>query len=261
MPLAPWESPEALAEVLASLAAQSWPARCLVVSVDGALPPPLRRVLEQSGLPLRILEAPGWQGTGAVLARGLAGCSTDWVLRADADDCSHPERAERQLRYVQAHPDVVVLGAQLAEAAAGACRSRVRHVPVNNRGIRALMRWRNPLNHPTVALRRQAVLAFGNYRPCPGFEDWDLWLRLAAYGSTFANLPDALVTAAVGEAHLARRRGGRYLQQEARFLMRCGSEGLLPLTHVWLLMALRLPWRLLPPGCLAALMAWLRSAR
>jgi glycosyltransferase involved in cell wall biosynthesis len=261
MPLAPWESPEVLAEVLTSLAAQTWPARRLVVSVDGSLPEPLRQVLTAGGLPLCILEAPDWQGTGAVLARGLAACSTRWVLRSDADDCSHPQRAERQLRHLARHPQLVVLGCQLGERLAEGRRVGVRSVPGAAAAIRARLRWRNPFNHPTVALSRPAVLAAGNYRPCPGFEDWDLWLRLAAAGADFANLPDDLVTAAVGAAHLARRRGGAYAQREATFLCRCGREGLLPWAQVLLLLLLRLPLRLLPPAWLAAVMRCLRSTR
>ena len=261
MPLAPWESPEALSPVLASLAAQSWPARCLVVSVDGVLPAPLRLVLEQSGLPLRILEAPSWQGTGDVLARGLEVCTTSWVLRADADDCSHPERAERQLRYLIRQPALALLGTQLGERAADGRHLGLRRVPTDSAAIRRLMRWRNPFNHPTVALRREAVLAAGNYRPCPGFEDWDLWLRLQAAGEAMENLGLELVTAAVGEAHLARRHGVAYLKREARFLLRCAREGLLPVPQVLLLLLIRLPWRLLPPGWLARGMACLRSAR
>jgi hypothetical protein len=261
LPLAPWESPEVLAGVLHGLAGQTWPAACLVVSVDGTLPAELQRVLNESGLPLRVLEASRWQGTGAVLARGLEACVTPWVLRADADDLCHPQRAERQLGHLMRHPELAVLGSQLGERAAEGARPSLRSVPITDAQIHALMRWRNPFNHPTVALRRDAVLAAGNYRPSPGFEDWDLWLRLAVAGARFANLPEVLVTATVGEAHLARRHGAAYLQREARFLLRCGREGLLPLPWVLLLMALRLPWRLLPSGWLAALMGCLRSPR
>lgn len=261
MPLAPWESTEALTAALASLAAQSWPARCLVVSVDGGLPPPLRRVLEHSGLPLRILESPSWQGTGAVLARGLEACTTDWVLRADADDCSHPERAERQLRHLLDDSQLALLGTQLGECAADGRHLGLRRVPTNPAAIRRLMHWRNPFNHPTVALRREAALAAGSYRPCLGFEDWDLWLRLQVAGEAMENLDLELVTAAVGEAHLARRHGLTYLKREARFLLRCALEGLLPAPQVVLLLLMRLPWRLLPPAWLARGMACLRSAR
>ena len=260
MPLAPWESPSALALVLASLAAQSWPARCLVISVDGALPDRLRQVLLASGLPLRILEAPAWQGTGAALARGLEACQSQWVLRCDADDISQPHRAELQLRHLALQPQLAVLGTQLGELGPGGRVTGVRNVPTSPAAINKLMRWRNPLNHPTVALRRDAVLAVGNYRPCPAFEDWDLWLRLAAAGAICANLDQELVTAALGEAHLGRRHGAAYLRREARFLLRCGRDGLLPFPQVLLLLLLRLPLRLLPSPFLAALVGCLRSS-
>lgn len=261
LPLAPWESSESLKEVLASLFAQTWQACRLVVSVDGILPEHLRKVLDDSGLPLRIVEAPCWQGTGAVLARGLEACSTRWVLRSDADDLSHPMRAEWQLSHICRHPHLAVLGGQLAEAVKNREAEEVRAVPVSPISIHRLMRWRNPMNHPTVALSREAVLAAGNYRTCPAFEDWDLWLRMAQCGFEFANLQLPLVTAAVGEAHLARRHGWCYLQRESSFLSRCGHEGLLPLPQVFLLMLLRLPWRVLPSVWLAVLMGCLRSDR
>lgn len=261
MPLAPWESAATLAEVLSSLAAQTWPARCLVVSVDGPLPSQLRQVFLASGLPLRILEAPEWQGTGAVLARGLRACRSRWVLRADADDISDPRRAELQLGHLLQHPHLAVLGTQLVERGAHGHAVGVRTVPLSCAAIRRLLPWRNPINHPTVALSREAVLAAGNYRPCPAFEDWDLWLRLAAAGARCANLDQSLVTAAVGKAHLARRHGPTYLQREARFLLRCAREGLLPWPQVVVLLLLRLPLRLLPAGVLAAVMACLRSPR
>ena len=260
MPLAPWESPDLLKAVLNSLAAQTLPAEALVVSVDGQLPQPLAQVLSECSLSVRLLESLFWQGTGATLARGLEHCSTRWVLRCDADDWSHPQRAERQLRYLARHPELAVLGCQMVESRGheGDAVS-VRRVPTATSEIQRLMPWRNPINHPTVALSRLAVLEAGNYRSRPGFEDWDLWLRLVAQGARLANLPQALVTASVGEAHLARRRGKTYFQREANFLLGSAREGLLSPWHAVMLLITRLPLRLVPAQWLASLMDSLRS--
>lgn len=261
LPLAPWESSETLQKVLESLSAQTFQARCVVVSVDGILPVNLQKVLDNSGLPLKIIEATCWQGTGAVLARGIEACSARWVLRSDADDLSHPMRAEWQLSHLSKHPHLAVLGGQLAEAVKYTEAQNVRAVPESSISINRLIHWRNPMNHPTVALSRAAVIAAGNYRTCPAFEDWDLWLRMAQCGFEFANLKRPLVTAKVGGAHLSRRHGWRYLMWEGRFLLRCGNEGLLSRPQVFLLMLLRLPWRVLPSAWLGGLMLCLRSRR
>ena len=64
MPLAPWEPAERLLKALESLCHQTWPARRLIVSVDGLLSDQLAQVLHHAALPVFVLESPCWQGTG-----------------------------------------------------------------------------------------------------------------------------------------------------------------------------------------------------
>jgi hypothetical protein len=136
-----------------------------------------------------------------------------------------------------------------------------RRVPLD-RAVARWARWRNPLNHPAAMLRRSAVLAVGGYRHQPGFEDYDLWLRLLRrYGPrALNNLPQVLVAARVGPAHLARRHGLTYASYEAHFLWRSACEGQLGWGQALLLLLLRLPWRLLPAPLLAVVMTRLRRA-
>jgi len=197
------------------------------------------------------------------LARGLQCCTQDFVVRADADDISIPQRCERQIQWLVLNPEVIVLGSRITEFATvpeEACG--YREIPV---GDKAMMRWvhfRNPLNHPSVAIRKKCVLAAGNYRKKPGFEDYDLWLRLLArHGpGAVANLPESLVWARVGPAHLARRHGYRYAIAELRFFWECGVEQLLSWPDVIFAVVLRLPLRLLPAGVLARVMTWTRES-
>lgn len=259
LPLAPWEPAAIVAEALASLRAQRWPAAELVVSCDGAPSPALRQVLEASALPVQWVIGPGGEGVGPVLARGLEHCRHELVLRADADDVSLPERSTEQLRRLLAQPELAALSGPLPEFEHDpSCPGSWRTVPQGINQVRVFSRWRNPLNHPAVALRRSRVLAAGNYRAVPGFEDYDLWLRLLASGEQLDNSSQPLVFARVGNAHLSRRKGWRYALAEARFLWRCGFERLLPWPQVLLLSALRLPLRLLPSALLLAVMGRLR---
>lgn len=262
LPLAPWEPPAVLGQALASLAAQTLPPAQVVVSCDGPPGAALRAQLEGGGLPLQIVVGPGGEGVGPVLARGLQHCREELVVRADADDLSRRERCAIQVAWMARHPAVLVLGCVIEEITTPAAPPVSRRlVPLDPDRIGRVARYRNPLNHPSVILRRQAVLAVGNYRARPGFEDYDLWLRLlsAHRSGVLANLPEALVQARVGPAHLARRHGWRYARAEAMFLLACGREGLIPWHHVLQALALRLPLRLLP----SALLAWvmLRATR
>ena len=249
MPLAPWEPPEQVAAALASLARQSLPCAQLVVSGDGPLPPALEAVLAASGLPVERLNGPGGEGVGPVLQRGLRVCRQELVVRADADDLCLPERCALQVAAMVARPELAALSAPILEFIEDPrhpCSTRA--VPVGAAALRRRSRWRNPLNHPAVILRRSMVLAVGGYRNRPGFEDYDLWLRLLQAGALLDNLPQPLVLARVGAHHLARRRGLAYAAKEWRFLLACGRQGSLRWPRVLLLALLRLPVRLVPAG-------------
>lgn len=275
MPLAPWEHPSILRQALRSLEIQSWPPDEVIVSCDGSPPSALRAVLDQATLPIQLVLGPGGEGVGPVLARGLVHCHQDFIVRADADDLSMPERCATQLGWLKSHPHVVALGCVIDEFISSPAdlrdsptsgpvedkqvqRSIVssRWVPESSKEISHLASIRNPLNHPSVVLRRQEVLAIGNYRSRPGFEDYDLWLRiLAAYGAcALANLPQSLVLARVGEAHLRRRHGVAYALSEVQFFWTCGREGLLTCHAFLLALLIRIPLRLLPARLLALVM-------
>lgn len=255
MPLAPWEKPEILAESLESLEVQTWPAAQVVISCDGEPSVALHAVLERAQLPLQILVGPGQEGVGLVLARGLLHCREDMVLRADADDCSMPDRAVIQVRWMMLHPEAVVMGTPINEFRDSVYEVLTqRWVPMQPSAIARMACFRNPLNHPSVILRRKSVLAAGNYRAVTGFEDYELWLRLLTiYGSqALANMSLPLVMVRVGPAHLSRRHGWRYMKSEARFLWICGCSQLLPWVYVFPLLIFRLPLRLLP----STLLSW-----
>jgi glycosyltransferase involved in cell wall biosynthesis len=244
LPLAPWESPPVLREALASLVAQGLPPAQVVVSCDGPPPETLALELERTELPLELVLGPGEEGLGPVLARGLLACREELVLRFDADDLCLPDRALWQVQAMVRRPELAAMSAPLVEfqldpQQASGCRT----VPRGAHRLRRFSRWRNPLNHPAVILRRSRVLAAGNYRARPGFEDYDLWLRLLRRGDSLDNLTEPVVLARVGPAHLGRRQGWLYASREAVFLWCCGCEHLLGWPHVALLLALRPPLR------------------
>ena len=257
MPLAPWEAPEILAEALESLQRQTLPPKQVVISCDGTPPPGLHRCLVTSGLPIELVFGPGSERVGPVLARGLLHCCEELVLRCDADDLSVPERASLQVRWMHQNPSVLVMSTPITEFMDRVDQPPLqRWVPLDPEEISRVARLRNPLNHPSVVLRRSAVLAAGSYRSVPGFEDYELWLRLLLLHGpgALANISQPVVLARVGAAHLRRRHGWGYAMAEARFLLQCGRRGLLPIWCVIRSLLLRVPLRLLPPQFLAGVM-------
>lgn len=260
IPLAPWESPSFVKQSLLSLCAQTFPPSTVVVSCDGRPPAALLAVLASMPIEIDLVLGPGSEGVGPVLARGLERCPTEFVVRLDADDISVPRRCEHQIRTMLTQPELAAISTVVAEFHVDpGCPHSFRSVPLTSTAIRRCSRWRNPMNHPAVLLRRSAVLAVGNYRHCPAFEDYDLWLRLLRAGCLLQNDAEPLVFCRTGLSHLARRHGLHYAAAEVLFLWRCAREKLIPWPWVLLSIPCRLPLRFLPTWCLSAVMgAFLR---
>jgi len=145
------------------------------------------------------------------LSLGLHLARAPLVARMDADDVAHPERLARQVAFMHAHPEVTVLGtsSRLIDQQ-GRVVGRI-DAPGADRDIRRAMRYRNPMCHPSVMLKRDPVLAIGGYLGGKNAEDYDLWVRLATSPTArFANLPEPLLDYNASPAGQARRSRAAY---------------------------------------------------
>ena len=164
------------------------------------------------------------------LREGVARARGEWVARMDADDIAYPERLARQLAFLRAQPECVVLGAHVLVVDAERRPIRTHRVPTEHHAIEAaLLRGAGPLAHAVTMLRRSAVLAVGNYRPQHlKAQDVDLFLRLAQVGR-LANLPEVLLewrrhAAAVGAAQAREQRSALHRVISEELLRRGQSE-------------------------------------
>ncbi len=133
-------------------------------------------------------------GLAASLNRGLAIIASDYVARLDGNDLCFPERLARQAAYLDAHPEVAVVGSQATLIdVAGRSIGKLRR-PVTDLGMRWHRIFGSPLIHSSVMFRRTIVWdALGGYDGRFRFgEDFELWNRLAKEHA-MRNLPEALV--------------------------------------------------------------------
>jgi glycosyltransferase involved in cell wall biosynthesis len=124
---------------------------------------------------------------GLELARG------GYVARLDDDDYWCDDRKlEKQVAYLNAHPDCVVAGGGTIVINEND-RERFRYFkPETDAAIRARALFANPFTHSTVMFRREAARAAGGYGNYQNAEDWDLWLRMGVRG-TFYNFQEYFV--------------------------------------------------------------------
>ncbi len=207
------ENAEHLQKSIESIAEQTYQTDDFVLVCDGPLTDELNAVIDGAkdsfGPVLSVIRLKTNVGLGRALAIGLVECKNELIARMDSDDIALPTRCEKQVAYMEAHPDCDLLGFQIDEYDYDMekCIYR-RTVPTTHAEIAEFIKKRNPFNHMTVMYKKSRVLGAGNYVDCPLFEDYFLWCRMLQDGCRMANLDEVLLKMRGGES-MYRRRGGR----------------------------------------------------
>ena len=129
------------------------------------------------------------------------------LARMDADDICLPDRFEKQVAWMQDHPETVMLGGAtlLIDSAArpiGINVSPTDHDAIDARNLRGI----TAIDHPTVMMRKSAVASVDGYDPaCETAEDIDLWLRLAEIGQ-LATMEDVLLKYRIHDQSISARQ-------------------------------------------------------
>jgi glycosyltransferase involved in cell wall biosynthesis len=151
------------------------------------------RLAEAASLDARIhLRREPHRGLTPTLNLGLALARGEFIARQDADDWSEPRRLERQIAFLNEHPEIALVGsAAWTHQHDGTPLWQVR-MPETHSGILTAF-WRgNPFVHGSVLFRTEAALEAGGYREqlrCS--QDYDFFWRLTEAGGA-ANLAEPL---------------------------------------------------------------------
>lgn len=146
-------------------------------------------------------------GLGEALRVGSEQCSGNYILRMDSDDISAPDRFEKQIAYVEEHSEIDVLGTDIAEfqISPNEENMRIRICPAKHDDIVAMGKRRNPMNHVSVCIKKEALEKAGGYRSLLLLEDYYLWLNMIASGCKLANINESLVYVRVGNGFDSKR--------------------------------------------------------
>jgi hypothetical protein len=111
----------------------------------------------------------------------------------DADDVSHPDRLQEQVRYLAEHLRCDVLGTGAILLDRGGREIGFDTLPAEHAMLAARMYKQSPFYHPSVMYRRRWIERMGGYDVrLRRAEDQDLWLR-GYRSSVYANLQVPLI--------------------------------------------------------------------
>lgn len=129
---------------------------------------------------VKLLANPSNIGLTASLNLGLDLARGKYLARMDADDLSEPPRLQRQVEFLEAHPQIGIVGCSRHLINEEGKTIAIAPAMEDDLAIRWKCLMGNPFAHPTVMIRRRVLLDYA-LRYDPSFrtaQDYELWTRL-----------------------------------------------------------------------------------
>lgn len=250
------EKPESLSRALSSIwDDQTLKPSQIVLVEDGPIPAELESIVD--GLQLRVnasgvatvtvVKLPVNGGLTKALNQGLKYATGDLIARMDSDDIADPKRFERQVAYLEEHPEVDIVGGSLQEFDRENECLNIRHYPLTHEEACRYIVKACPLAHPAVMMRRrifdEGLRYDEQYRMS---QDIKLWFDAILAGYRIGNIPEVVLYFR-REGDVFRRRSRAKAWNEFKIYMNgiYRMKGLL--TPAYIYPIARYCFRLLPP--------------
>lgn len=200
------ENPEYFRLALDSMLNQTIEPDEIILVEDGPLTDELYEVVREYKEHLHIVVNETNLGLGLALNNGLKKCRNELVARMDTDDCSKPDRCEKQILRFAEKPYLAIVGSHIDEFIGNISNviSR-RTVPTSSEDIYNFAKRRSAFNHPTVMYSKTAVLANGGYADLKRNQDVELFGRMQFEGYKAENIDESLLWFRCSD-ELAKRR-------------------------------------------------------
>jgi len=198
-----------LREAIDSIIAQTYTDLELIIVDDGSTDNSLEIIRSYMDQRIRVF-AESHQGLVVTRNKGLSEARGAYIACMDADDISDPYRFAKQVTYLDAQPNVVVVGCWARVINPSGEDTGKRLTPLSSgRDLHVKLYAIDDIVNGSTMMRKPAVLAVGGYRA--GFapaEDYDLWFRLSEVG-VLANIDEFLYSLRFHETSATARVGAR----------------------------------------------------
>jgi glycosyltransferase involved in cell wall biosynthesis len=164
-----------------------------VIIDDGSTDETTARIEELDDARIRLIPLPH-RGRAAALNEGFRQCRGDVIAIQDSDDESAAARLEQQLRFLEAHPEVGMVGCHLFHRDETSSATHTVAFPENHEDILHLMPVTSGIPFNSSLIRSSVFEAAGPFQEhLAAAEDYDFQLRALRH-CRFHNLPLVLNT-------------------------------------------------------------------
>lgn len=190
--MSPYTRDEFLQEAVESILKQTYPYFELIVIVEYSEKQDdiVKKLESMQDKRIVVIRNEKQLGFANSLNIGLNAAKGKYIARMDDDDISYPERLEKQVEYMQLHPEIGILGTY-AETFMN-CHDIWNNYPTDPELAAIGLLRGTVLCHPTVIMRKSELQKYDlQYDPDAFTEDYDLWARAVKH-LKISNLPEIL---------------------------------------------------------------------
>jgi len=190
--------PHHFVDAIGSIQEQTYGPKKIHLIQDGSVSEKIQKVVrqkEQEDERIEHLQLGGKKGLSYALNCSILRSGTSFYARMDADDISHPERLEKQVRFFNLNPKVEILGTWAREFSSDPEEEDtfLKKVPTEQKEMEDILHYRSPFIHPSVMFRRKVFAKIGLYPSQEQVEDLCLWSRAFKKGTRTANIAEPLL--------------------------------------------------------------------
>jgi len=184
-----------LKQAIQSILSQTYGDFEFIIIDDGSTDrtPEILRTLAHQDERIKIITNQTNLGLTKSLNKAISQAQGKFIARMDADDIAVPKRFERQIEYIETHPEVGIVGCAYEFIDESGAVIGEKHPPLTNKKIKRILIRFNPFLHSSVIMRKSVLDQVSGYdKNYYKAQDYDLWLR-AAKITELANLPEILM--------------------------------------------------------------------
>ena len=208
---------EYLSKSVESILYQTYKNIHLYIGVDGPVGEGLREILQllEKQNTVSVVWFEENRGLACVLNDLLDICFKDgfeYIARMDADDISELTRFEKQMAYIEEHPEIDVVGGAIEEIdEKGKSRGKTIIYPATPVECRDFFSKRNPHAHPAVLFKKSFFDKLNGQKYRLEYrqnQDTMLWYDGMMAGTKHANIPDVVLQFRMTDTMFKKRRNG-----------------------------------------------------
>ena len=191
--MAAYNSGHYIAEAIQSILNQYWGAFELIVTCDPSQDNTLDIVKHYADLDSRIIVLSHEQRLGPAesMNRAIKVARGELIAILDSDDVSLPTRLQKQVEYLDSHPDIGVLGTGIEIIDSRGKHWATHHPPTDVNTVRWIMLLGDCIANSSAMIRADIFRQVGLYNIDDNTDD-DFWAR-ALLATKITNMPDVLL--------------------------------------------------------------------